>query len=336
MANQPHTYRIGPFRYQTDLSIPELPLAQQEVDGCPVIRVAIGAIPDALTRPLVATEHCQAGTDELLLRIPGVAGYYVREGQEVVVEPEPAAPALDVRAYLLGNIFAALCHQRRLLPLHAGAVRTARGVVAFLGPSGSGKSSLVAFLARRGYPVVSDDICLIDPAAPVEGRVLPVAPWLKLWRSTLDALGEQPDPHLRTFTEDDKYRVLQEGDGTPLPLAEVVVLKHFGLKHFEREQVGPKQAGEKEPEVEEHLARSGDVTKTAFRELSPAQAIRSMLDLTYQAWLVHGTGQTESYFERCGKALEGVRAFDMERPWGFAAMDATLDALEEHLGFKNL
>jgi hypothetical protein len=323
MANQPYTYRIGPFCYQTDLSIPELPLAQ--VDGCPIIRVAIGAIPDALSRPLVATEHCQAGTNELLLRIPGVAGYYVRDGQEVVVEPELAAPALDVRAYLLGNIFAALCHQRRLLPLHAGAVRTAQGVVAFLGPSGSGKSSLVAFLARRGYPVVCDDICLIDPAAPVERRVLPVAPWLKLWRSTLDALGEQADPHMRTFTEDDKYRVVQEEDGTPLPLAEVVI-----LKHFER-----KQAGGKELKAEEHLAEGGG-PNTEFRELSPAQAIRSMLDLTYQAWLVHGTGQTESYFARCGKALEGVRAFDMERPWGFGAMDATLDALEEHLGLQNL
>jgi hypothetical protein len=148
----------------------------------------------------------------------------------------------------------------------------------------------------------------------------------------MDALGEQPDPHMRTFTEDDKYRVRQEDDGTPLPLAEVVILKPFELKQAEH-----KQPERKELDAEEHLPESGgDVTKTTFRELSAAHAIRSMLHLTYQAWLVHGTGQTESYFARCGKALDGVRAFDMERPWGFAAMDATLDALEEHLGSKCL
>ena len=309
MTNQPHAYRIGPFCYVTELSIPELPLAP--VSGCPVVRVVVDAIPNALSQPLIATAHCQVAAGEFLLWIPGVAGYYVRGGRDVVVQPEPGAPELDVRAYLLSNIFAALCHQRQLLPLHAGAVRTARGVVAFLGISGAGKSSLVAFLSRRGYPVVCDDICLIDPTAPVELRVHPVAHWLKLWRSTLEVLGEQPDPGMRTFTEDDKYRVAQDYDPAPLPLSEIVVLGATDPR--ENPPVGP------------------GISAAVFRELSPAQAIQSMLRLTYQSWMVRGTGQTAAYFERCGKALEGVRAFAMERPWGFAAMDATLNALEEHL-----
>lgn len=311
MTNQPHAYRMGPFCYQTELSIPELPMAQ--AGGCPVIQIVLGAIPETLSHPLIATAQCQANVDEFLLRIAGVAGYYARDGREVVVEPEAGAPALDVRAYLLSNIFAVLCHQRGLLPLHAGGVRTEAGVVAFLGASGSGKSSLTAFLARRGYSIVCDDICLIDPAAPVERRVLPVAPWLKLWRSTMDALGEQPDPQMRTFTEDDKYRLVQQDDPAPLPLAQVIVLKKMNSEE----------------------THSG-ANETSFRALSPAQAVQSMLHNTYQAWLVHGTGQAGPYFERCGKALEGVAAFAMARPWGFAAMDATLDALEEHLRSKNI
>ncbi len=315
MTNQPHTYRMGPFCYLTDLPIPELPLARTE--DRPVVRVTLGSIPDALSHPLLATEHCQARADEFLLRIPGVAGYYVRNGQEVIVQPEPDAPELDVRAYLLSNIFSALCHQQQLLPLHAGAVRTKRGVVAFLGASGAGKSSLVAFLSRRGYPVVCDDICLIDPAAPIGRRVLPVAHWLKLWRSTMDALGEQPDPRMRTFTEDDKYRVVQEHDPAPLPLVEVILLK---------------EVASEERDAEANPARASSTRTAAFRQLSAAEAIQSMLQLTYQAWLVRGTGQTASYFKRCGMALEGVKVYEMERPWGFAAMDATLDAIEEHLG----
>jgi hypothetical protein len=42
-------------------------------------------------------------------------------------------------------------------------------------------------------------------------------------------------------------------------------------------------------------------------------------------------GRTESYFLRCGQALEGARVTRMRRPWGFDTMEATLTALEDHL-----
>jgi hypothetical protein len=299
VTDKAHSYQMGPFCYRTTFPIPELPPAED--DHLPVIAVSLGPVPTGLSQPAISTIHCQVSADEFLLRIPGVAGYYARLGAEVLIEPDPRAAELDVRAFLLGNIFAALCHQRGLLPLHASSIRTAAGVVAFLGDSGAGKSSLAAFLARRGYPVVSDDICLIDPSAPLARRVLPVAPWLKLWRSTMEALGEQPDPEMRTFSEDDKFRFRQPHDSAPLPFAEVLVLT------------------------------TTESDGTVFSALTPARAVQSMLQFTYQSWLVHGTGQTASYFQRCGQALEGVRALTMARPWGFASMEDTLDALEAHL-----
>lgn len=46
--------------------------------------------------------------------------------------------------------------------LHAGAVATSAGVVAVAAESGGGKSSLVAELVRRGYPLFCDDILALD------------------------------------------------------------------------------------------------------------------------------------------------------------------------------
>jgi hypothetical protein len=106
---------------------------------------------------------------------------------------------------------------------------------------------------------------------------------------------------MRTFTEDDKFRLRQPYDPAPLPLAEILVLTR------------------------------GELHDTVFEALSPAHAVQAMLQFTYQAWLVHGTGQTANYFRSCGQALQGVRALTMARPWGFAAMEATLDALEAQL-----
>ncbi|MDP8909395.1 MAG: hypothetical protein M3N47_09850 [Chloroflexota bacterium] len=46
--------------------------------------------------------------------------------------------------------------------LHAGAVHTSAGVVAVAAQSGGGKSSLVAELVRRGYPLFCDDVLVLD------------------------------------------------------------------------------------------------------------------------------------------------------------------------------
>ena len=298
-------YRLGPLVYSSELVLSELPEAPPpgEDDASSLVSILRGHAPDHLDAPIAHSDTCEANAREFLLRLPGVAKYYVRDGSLVTVEPAPGAADLDVRAYLMGNIFAVLCHQRGLLPLHASAIATPRGAVAFLGESGAGKSSLVAFLGQQGHTVLADDICLIDPDAPLDRRVLPVAPWLKLWRTTLNALGESSDGLPRTFTDDDKYRYTMPQHAEPAPLAELLILERA---------VGP--------ESHPH-----------FERLSPVRALHAVLELTYQSWLVRAIGQTEAHFLRCGRALEGVRVYRMRRPWGFDSMDATLAALEAHL-----
>jgi hypothetical protein len=204
-----NNYRIGPLLYVTDLLLPELPPGRPEEDER-AVSIRMGEVPPALSAPLATEESYEANDTEFLLRLPGVATYYVRDGVEVIVDPEAGAPELDVRSYLMGNLFAVLCHQRGLLPLHASAIATPRCAVAFLGASGAGKSSIAAFLARRGHRILADDICLVDPAAPHDRRMLPVAPWLKLWSATLDAMGESSRGLSRIFTDDEKYRYTLE------------------------------------------------------------------------------------------------------------------------------
>lgn len=296
-----NSYRIGPLVYLTDLLLPELPPAAPEAGDRPV-HIRLGRAPASLPAPLATTKDCEASDTEFLLRLPGIATYWVRNGEEILVDREAGAPELDVRSYLMGSLFAVLCHQRGLLPLHGSAIATPQGAVAFLGVSGAGKSSIVAFLSRRGHRILADDICLIDPAASRGRRVLPVAPWLKLWSATLDAMGESSGGLPRVFSDDEKYRYALEQHDSPAPLAELILLE-----------------------------RAQNQSEATFERLTPVQAVHSVLDLTYQSWLVRAMGRTEHYFLRCGQALEGVRVTRMRRPWSFDAMEATLSALELHL-----
>jgi hypothetical protein len=299
-----NSYRIGPFLYVTELLLPELPLAAPE-DGERPVNIRLGATPAALFAPLATAESYEANDTEFLLRLPGIASYYVRDGAEIVVQKDAGGPELDVRSYLMGNLFAVLCHQRGLLPLHASAIATPQGAVAFLGASGAGKSSIAAFLARRGHRILADDICLIDPAAPRDQRVLPMAPWLKLWSATLDAMGESSQGLPRIFSDDEKYRYVLRQPEAPTPLAELILLD-----------------------------RAEDQPGASFEPLAPVHALHAVLDFTYQSWLVRATGRMDRYFLRCGQALDGVRVTRMRRPWGFEAMDATLEALETHLAVQ--
>lgn len=299
MPLAPLTYAYGPYRLTSDLELPELPLSTSA--GLPV-RILVGVVP-AIESPTFSNASFIASNHELIFQVCDIARYYIRAGSLVIVEPAAESNELDIRGYLLGNIFAVLCHQRRLLPLHGCAVRMGSGVVAFLGDSGAGKSTLAAFLVARGFPLVADDICLLDPDADPLDRVIPVAPWLKLWRTSLDALGRDQDGLSRTFNDEDKFRVpVGAGDQVEesrLPLAALVILRKTT------------DAGQ----------------PPTFRRLGPAQSVVETMRFTYQQYLLQWLGLQEHHFKRTSLAIESTPVFVFERPWGFPEADSVVNAL---------
>jgi hypothetical protein len=90
----------------------------------------------------------------------------------------------------MGTAMGVLALQRGLLPLHASAVEVNGECVAFVGRSGAGKSTLAACLARRGYPLVADDMMTVGFDAAGAAIAWRGAPEVKLWGSALDAIGE--------------------------------------------------------------------------------------------------------------------------------------------------
>jgi len=113
-------------------------------------------------------------------------------GKEVIVDARPGTDPDLIRACLLGPALGAVLQERGRLVLHASAVATAAGVVAFLGGHGSGKSTLAAALAKRGLPVVTDDALVLEGPEVALGHGT-----VRLWPDALLALGEAPTDHPR-------------------------------------------------------------------------------------------------------------------------------------------
>jgi hypothetical protein len=106
-----------------------------------------------------------------------------------------ALSAIDQEAMLAYLLVDALSFSMVRLgwePLHATAVSTDRGVLAFLGNSGDGKSTLAALLLGHGCKLVTDDMLILTRAG---GRWMaqPGPPRLKLYRDMADhVLGPSP------------------------------------------------------------------------------------------------------------------------------------------------
>src|SRR5205085_1986600 len=108
------------------------------------------------------------------------------------------------------------------------AVALGNRAVALLGPAGAGKSTTAAAFARRGYPLLSDDVV---PIWVRDGLfvVPPAYPCLRLWPASVAALYGAADalPPL-TPTWDKRCLDLTQGgcrfQQHPLPLAAIYVL----------------------------------------------------------------------------------------------------------------
>lgn len=306
MGKVAEVYSLAGILLASELPIPELASQREPSDPRGAVPIRVGKLPWPLPGGIELDPDCWATPSQYLLRIPGVARYRVSDGAEIVVEPEAGARPLDVRAYLLGTVFVVLCHQRGLLPLHASAVDAGGEIVAFLGRSGEGKSSLAAHLAGRGFPIVADDICLVDTRAEGPAMVTPAAPWLKLWRASLEHLGQRAEGLDQVFSEDDKYRFPVQAGEESAPIGKLLFLE--------------RKDGE----------AAADSTVEII-EVPRLRAIPMLMNLTHQAYLLEATGQRNDNFLRCGRVLSQAKAYRMIRPWGFQYAKSTLDALEDFL-----
>jgi len=124
-----------------------------------------------------------------LVRFPGVAVYLVSaDGRRVSCARQRRTHPEAVGQIFLNHVLPMALSVRGRLVLHASAVDTPHGAVAFLGAAGQGKSTLSASFVRRAFPLIADDSLLIADLGGALG-VVPSYPEIRLWPDVLAALG---------------------------------------------------------------------------------------------------------------------------------------------------
>ncbi|MFZ2956570.1 MAG: hypothetical protein WA705_06745 [Candidatus Ozemobacteraceae bacterium] len=159
-------------------------LSQADAKCAPGVSVLWGDVPESISTPNINQPQFQANAGEMLLRVKGVANFYVCDGKRIVISPCGSRDAPLLRIYLLGSCFGALLQQRGTLALHGSCVSKNGRSMLLTGASGAGKSTLATTFLAHGWKLLSDDV------TPVYLRgetcyACPSYPSQKLWEDAL-------------------------------------------------------------------------------------------------------------------------------------------------------
>ncbi|HYD38983.1 MAG TPA: hypothetical protein VEA60_15295 [Allosphingosinicella sp.] len=295
MAESAYRYRLFGLTLRSEVKLPEL--VPDPGDAVADVSVRLGRTgASAETAPGLHVDG-----DDALLVVKAIGRFRIRSGREMIVEPLADVSPRNLRLYLLGSAFAAILHQRKLLPLHANAVIVDGRAIGFMGHPGAGKSTLAAWFHDRGFDVLADDVCVVTTGADGVPLAHPGIPRLRLWREALEATGREVSAYQRSFDDMDKYTVPTDL-GRTLP---AMPLSHLYLL----------DKAEGEPLVE---------------RIEGAAAVEAMVANTYRGAYVPMMGLNRQHLLACAQLARTVPVFRARRRWGFDAFDVEGEALEQH------
>jgi len=196
-------YKAYQLNIHSDLPIPEFPPGDE--GSVADVTIRHGEVPNDLEHVASKGVVYQATENQFLLKMDDIARYLVQNGNEIVIEPVEGSLDSDVRVFMLGSCMGALLHQRSMLVIHAGAIKTEKGAVLFTGPSGIGKSTTVGEFLRRGYKMMVDDVCGVVLNEDQKPIVLPGYPRTRLWTDSARMLNQDVVGLERTRPDMEKY-----------------------------------------------------------------------------------------------------------------------------------
>jgi hypothetical protein len=275
---------LGGWHMRSDLLLANM--AQIGCNGARVdiaIQIAHGRSPIMKNAGPLVFQH---SVERSFIRIENVADFEVIMGRRICVWPAARSAQKDIEIYLFGPAWATLCHQRRILPLHASAIVAGDGIAAFAGHSGAGKSSLAALMSSLNYKLVADDIL---PVSFNRSSVPGAWPYLRRLKLKGDSISELALTAIEPVSETlDKT-------------------KYFVL---------PKCSAEDEWSRLDRLYLleiDPTVSRVAIDQLSGADAVRALVDQTYHFDFILGSRRFREHLAFCAQLASKIAVYRLRR-----------------------
>jgi hypothetical protein len=236
--------------------------------------------------------------DQAVVFIRNAGLFEISAGRQIEITLAPDADEGELRLYVGGVIMAILLYQRNCLVLHSSAVQIDHQVVAFLGMSGAGKSSIAVALEKVGYPIITDDVLALHF---LDGGVYaaPGYPQVKLTKESATTLGHDLDQLLPLHRVESKlgYRLQSAFPTALMPLQALFFLN-----------------------IGEQIAIESLPAQDKFLEL-----------LTHSAptrWQIPGDGL---HLTQCARLVQQVPILQLKRPRNLSQLEDSARWVEQYI-----
>jgi len=213
------------LRVASEMEFPELYTRFE--DGIPDLRIHLRSI-NLLEGKIDqnATYSFKSHNNIFYVHVKSVAFYEISNGINITIYPYQDALISDIRVYCLSNAFAAALHQRKIMPLHAGAIRNNDKISLIMGNTGSGKSTLLYHLMQKGYKVFSDDVVVVSTRkGSNETSATSSYPMMKLWKHQMKGMGLDNGQQVRSGVDKFPFLFHEQFDIHARKIEKIIILK---------------------------------------------------------------------------------------------------------------
>lgn len=268
--------------------------------------IRFGDVPMALSNPKSQGVLYEAHRGEFIFRFPAIGSFWVKNGNNIIIQPLNTTSHSEIRVFLLGSVLGALLHQRGIFPIHGSAIKTNNGTYIISGRSCSGKSTLAAAFYKAGFEVISDDVTVIKPNIDGDFTAYPGIPYIKLWKDSLEELGIKKDlDRVRRGIEKYKLPITNTKFNRCNKITNVIILSTKnspGIIH---------------------------------KKIEGTDKFAILRNNSYRAQFIYGLDQTESHFKMLTKLSNSIKLYKLERPSSPFLIDDLLQYILEKIANMN-
>ena len=303
VAQEKYNYRVYGLNINSQIKIDEFikieNLTEDDID----VYFSYGNMPDNICKLRLEGKSSFYSKNSVWFHIDNVASYYIKNGNEVIVEPVENADEQQINIYLMCSCLGFIMLQREKVAIHGGVIKKNNKAIIITGNRGVGKSTLSTALRLKGYEFISDDVAAISIDKKV--MVNPGFPYQKLCHDVMNKMNYDKSKFKMYNCNSNKKYIIPAFDSfenKDTPLDTIIEIK------------------------------VDDINEVKLIEVKGFEKLNNIMKNIYRGeFSGFMGGRTPEYISKCLYIAQNINYYQMIRPRVIFTVEEQIEILERNL-----